>query len=34
MDTVFTGRIWKLPDDVDTDTIIPGRYGVRPPRRR
>lgn len=30
MDTVFTGRIWKLPDDVDTDTIIPGRYGVLP----
>ena len=30
MDTVFTGRIWKLPDDVDTDTIIPGRYGMLP----
>ena len=26
----FTGRVWKLPDDVDTDTIIPGRYGVLP----
>lgn len=26
----FSGRIWKLPDDVDTDTIIPGRYGVLP----
>lgn len=30
MENVFTGRIWKLPDDVDTDTIIPGRYGVLP----
>lgn len=30
MGAVFTGRIWKLPDDVDTDTIIPGRYGVLP----
>lgn len=26
----FSGRVWKLPDDVDTDTIIPGRYGVLP----
>lgn len=24
----FEGKIWKLPDDVDTDTIIPGRYGI------
>lgn len=30
MEEVFSGRIWKLPDDVDTDTIIPGRYGVLP----
>ena len=30
MNYEFTGRIWKLPDDVDTDTIIPGRYGVLP----
>lgn len=30
MEYEFTGRIWKLPDDVDTDTIIPGRYGVLP----
>ena len=28
MDYTFSGKIWKLPDDVDTDTIIPGRYGV------
>ncbi len=27
---IFTGKIWKFPDDVDTDTIIPGRYGVLP----
>lgn len=26
----FSGKVWKLPDDVDTDTIIPGRYGVLP----
>lgn len=30
MEELFCGRIWKLPDDVDTDTIIPGRYGVLP----
>jgi 3-isopropylmalate dehydratase small subunit len=30
MEYSFSGRIWKLPDDVDTDTIIPGRYGVLP----
>lgn len=30
MDYTFSGKIWKLPDDVDTDTIIPGRYGVLP----
>ena len=30
MNYEFTGRVWKLPDDVDTDTIIPGRYGVLP----
>lgn len=28
MDKVFSGRVWKLPDDVDTDTIIAGRHGV------
>ena len=30
MEMQFKGRVWKLPDDVDTDTIIPGRYGVLP----
>ncbi|MGN0659321.1 MAG: 3-isopropylmalate dehydratase [Emergencia sp.] len=30
MENKFSGRVWKLPDDVDTDTIIPGRYGVLP----
>ena len=30
MEYSFSGKIWKLPDDVDTDTIIPGRYGVLP----
>ena len=30
MENTFSGKIWKLPDDVDTDTIIPGRYGVLP----
>lgn len=28
MEKRFTGKVWKLPDDVDTDTIIAGRYGV------
>lgn len=27
---LYQGKVWKLPDDVDTDTIIPGRYGVLP----
>lgn len=30
MEYTLTGRVWMLPDDVDTDTIIPGRYGVLP----
>lgn len=30
MEYQFSGKVWKLPDDVDTDTIIPGRYGVLP----
>ncbi|OOM07480.1 3-isopropylmalate dehydratase [Clostridium saccharobutylicum] len=30
MDKIFRGRIWKMPDDVDTDTIIPGRRGTIP----
>ncbi|AUO07099.1 3-isopropylmalate dehydratase [Paenibacillus jamilae] len=28
MEKKFSGKIWKLPDDVDTDTIIAGRHGV------
>jgi 3-isopropylmalate dehydratase small subunit len=28
MEQIFSGKIWKLPDDVDTDTIIAGRHGV------
>ena len=30
MKEMYSGKVWKLPDDVDTDTIIPGRYGVLP----
>ncbi len=30
MENLLVGKVWKLPDDVDTDTIIPGRYGVLP----
>ena len=30
MDKIFRGRVWKMPDDVDTDTIIPGRRGTIP----
>ena len=28
MEKVFTGKVWKLGDDIDTDTIIAGRHGV------
>lgn len=28
MEDKFSGKVWKLPDDVDTDTIIAGRHGV------
>ncbi|EHS59227.1 3-isopropylmalate dehydratase [Paenibacillus kribbensis] len=28
MEKKFSGKVWKLPDDVDTDTIIAGRHGV------
>jgi 3-isopropylmalate/(R)-2-methylmalate dehydratase small subunit len=28
MERVFSGKIWKLGDDIDTDTIIAGRHGV------
>lgn len=30
MDKIFSGRIWKMGDDIDTDTIIPGRRGTIP----
>jgi 3-isopropylmalate/(R)-2-methylmalate dehydratase small subunit len=30
MDKIFSGKIWKMPDDVDTDTIIPGKRGTIP----
>jgi len=26
METVLRGRVWKFPDDVNTDVIYPGRY--------
>lgn len=28
MEKIFSGKIWKLPDDVDTDNIIAGRHAV------
>ena len=28
MDKVLKGKVWKFPDDVDTDIIVPGRYLV------
>lgn len=28
MEKVFLGKVWKLGDDIDTDTIIAGRHGV------
>lgn len=28
MDMKFSGKAWKLPDDVDTDTILPGIYAT------
>jgi 3-isopropylmalate dehydratase small subunit len=28
MEQKFSGKVWRLPDDVDTDTIIAGRHGV------
>jgi 3-isopropylmalate dehydratase small subunit len=30
MDKKYEGRIWKMGDDIDTDTIIPGRRGTIP----
>ena len=26
METVFSGKIWKFGNDIDTDTIIPAQY--------
>lgn len=28
MEKIFSGKVWKLGDDIDTDTIIAGRHGV------
>lgn len=30
MEKVFCGKIWKFGDDIDTDTIIPGKRGTIP----
>ncbi|MDR3247180.1 MAG: 3-isopropylmalate dehydratase large subunit [Treponema sp.] len=30
MEKLFSGKLWKMPDDVDTDNIIPGRRGTIP----
>ncbi|MCD8369037.1 MAG: 3-isopropylmalate dehydratase large subunit [Clostridiales bacterium] len=30
MEKKFSGKIWKFGDDIDTDTIIPGRRGTIP----
>lgn len=30
MDKRFSGKIWKFGDDIDTDTIIPGKRGTIP----
>lgn len=30
MEKKFSGRIWKFGDDIDTDTIIPGKRGTIP----
>lgn len=30
MEKTYKGRIWKMGDDIDTDTIIPGRRGTIP----
>lgn len=30
METVFKGKIWKFGNDIDTDTIIPGKRGTIP----
>ena len=30
MEKEFKGKIWKFGDDIDTDTIIPGKRGTIP----
>lgn len=30
MEKHYEGRVWKMGDDIDTDTIIPGRRGTIP----
>jgi len=30
MDKKFSGKIWKFGNDIDTDTIIPGKRGTIP----
>ena len=30
MDKIFNGKIWKFGNDIDTDTIIPGKRGTIP----
>jgi len=30
---VMKGKVWKFPDDVDTDIIIPGRYLYEGPEK-
>ena len=30
MEKVFSGKIWKFGNDIDTDTIIPGKRGTIP----
>lgn len=30
MDKIFSGKIWVMGDDIDTDTIIPGKRGTIP----
>ena len=30
MEKKFSGKIWVMGDDIDTDTIIPGKRGTIP----
>ncbi len=30
METVFSGKVWKFGNDIETDTIIPGKRGTIP----